>query len=280
MKRISITNVTRIFVGLAVVTVLGLAMYFIGNQIGSAQGISDDVKTGEIPAHERDGDDCSRTGTSVRLPATKLYIEHNATAEDTGIHGLFDGVDWVKLCVYDPRGRQVLEVEPQRQLRTQSLSGFFFEAAEPPNAVVPIEEFLRRFPAGPYSVRGRAKDGRRLTGAATFTHDIPAAPVVTFPLDGTVVSPNGFTVTWNHVTTTLDGDPINRTAYEVIVIKDVPDDPNGFSRPNLDIHVPPSQTSLFIPAEFLEPGTAYKLEVLVLEVSGNQTITEGFFLTQ
>src|SRR5262245_8006623 len=59
-------------------------------------------------------DDCSTTtGPSVPLETTKLIIEHNATDEDTGIHGGFDGIEWTKLCVFDPRGRQVLEVEPQ-----------------------------------------------------------------------------------------------------------------------------------------------------------------------
>lgn len=229
---------------------------------------------------EDEDEDCSRRGPAVRLPATKLFIEHNATDEDTGVHGLFDGVDWTKLCVYDPRGRLILEVEPNRQLRTQSISGIFFESAEPPNEEVSIEEIFVRFPEGQYSVRGRAKDGRRLTGTATFTHDIPAAPVIVFPQDGDEVSPDGFTVMWNHVTTTLDGKPLNRTGYQVIVTKDVPDDPNGFSRPTFDVHVPPSETSLTIPSEFLEPDTRYELEILVLEVSGNQTITNFFFETE
>ncbi|MBA3711758.1 MAG: hypothetical protein H0W76_04815, partial [Pyrinomonadaceae bacterium] len=103
---------------------------------------------------------------------------------------------------------------------------------------------------------------------------------ITFPQDGGVVSSAGFAVTWNHVTTTLDGDPLNRTGYEVIITKDVPDDPNGFSRPTFDVHVLPSETSLTVPSEFLEPGTRYEIEVLVLEVSGNQTITSLFFETQ
>ncbi len=231
-------------------------------------------------ANDGDDDDCSSRSPSIRLPTTKLYIEHNSTAEDTGVHGAFDSVDWQKLRVYDPRGRQVLEVEPKRQLRALAMSGIFFESREPPNDEVSIEEIEAMFPEGRYSVRGRALDGRRLTGAATFTHDIPAAPVITFPQEGGVVSPAGFAVTWNHVTTDLDGDPINRTGYEVIVTKDVPDDPNGFSRPTYNVHVIPSETSLTVPSEFLEPNTRYELEVLVLEVSGNQTITSLFFETQ
>jgi hypothetical protein len=225
-------------------------------------------------------DACSATGPAVRLPTTKLFIEHNATDEDTGVHGAFDGVDWTELCVFDPRGQLVLKVEPKRQLRTQSMSGIFFESAEPPNEEVPIEEIFARFPEGQYSVRGRAKDGRRLTGAARFTHDIPAAPVITFPQDGGVVSASNLTVSWDHVTTTLDGKPLNRTGYEVIITKDVADDPHGFSRPTFDVHVLPSVTSLTVPTQFLEPNTKYELEVLVLEVSGNQTISVLFFETQ
>lgn len=259
-----------LFFGLLVV----VALFLVGSLV---------LTSGAAPAEpngNRDDDDCRRTGPSVLLPTTKLFIEHNATDEDTGVHGAFDGVDWQKLCVYDPNGRQILEVEPKRQLRRQAMSGIFFESAEPPNDEVPIEVILARFPEGLYSVRGRAKDGRRLTGAATFTHDIPAAPSIIFPQDGAVVSSSGFTVMWSHVTTTLDGEPINRTGYQVIITKDVPDDPHGFSRPTFDVHVTPSQTSLSVPSEFLEPGTSYELEVLVLEVSGNQTISIVHFQTQ
>ena len=34
-----------------------------------------------------------------------------------------------------------------------------------------------------------------------------------------------------------------------------------------------------VPAEFLDADTVYELEVLALEVSGNQTISVGFFKT-
>jgi hypothetical protein len=219
-------------------------------------------------------------GPAVRLSSTKLFIEHNATDEDTGVHGLFDGLDWIKLCIFDPRGRQIFEVEPKRQLQTQSISGIFFESAEPPNDEVPIRDILRRFPEGQYAVRGRTADGRRITGAATFTHNIPAGPVITSPEDGEVVPASDLTVTWAHVEKTITGKPINRTGYQVIITKDVPDDPHGFSRPTFDVHVPPSVTSLTVSNEFLEPGTGYELEVLVLEVSGNQTISSRLFETE
>jgi hypothetical protein len=226
-------------------------------------------------------DDCSSSGgPAVKLPAAKLIIEHNATDEDTGVHGLFDGVNWTKLCVYDPDGVQILVVQPKGQLREQSISGIFFESAEPPNSEVSIDEFKSRFPEGLYAVRGRAKDGRRLTGAAQFTHTIPAAPVIAFPQDGGVVDASNLVVSWNPVTMTLDGKPLNPTGYQVIITKDVKDDPNGFSRPTFDVHVLPSVTSLTVSKEFLEPKTTYELEVLALEASGNQTISVLFFQTQ
>jgi hypothetical protein len=227
------------------------------------------------------GDACSSSGgPAVQLPATKLIIEHNATDGDTGVHGLFDGVNWIKLCVDDPHGVQILVVEPKGQLREQSISGIFFESAEPPNTEVPIAEFLSRFPEGQYSIRGRAKDGRRLTGAARLTHTIPAAPVITFPQDGGVVPASDLEVRWTPVTTTLNGNPLNPTGYQVIITKDVKDDPHGFSRPTFDVHVLPSVTALTVSKEFLEPNKTYELEVLALEASGNQTISVLFFQTQ
>lgn len=238
--------------------------------------------TAHEPRAQDDGDDgCSSTGGPAEiLPATKLFIEHNATDADTGVHGLFDGLDWVKLCIYDPQGRQIFALEPKQQLRRQSISGIFFESAEPPNAEVPIEEFLARFPEGQYAVRGRTLDGKRITGAATFTHAIPAGPVITFPQDSALVPASNLVVTWDHVTTTITGEPFNRTGYQVIITKDAPDDPHGFSRPTLDVHVLSSVTSLTVPDQFLEPNTGYELEVLVLETSGNQTISSIFFQTQ
>jgi hypothetical protein len=223
---------------------------------------SDDGLSQAAPNSE---DNCS--GPAVRLPSTKLFIEHNSTDEDTGVHGLFDGIDWRKLLIFVPRGRLILEVEPNAQLRNQSISGIFFESAEPPNEDVPIEEILRRFPEGRYQVEGCTKDGRRLKGSALFTHDIPAGPVITFPQDGGMVSASNLTITWNHVTTTLDGRPLRRTGYEVIVTKDVPDDPNGFSLP---VTFTPAVGK---PADRSDPLTKYRVELSAgTRLSGNITV--------
>lgn len=245
------------------------------------------LASGNVPAggnarNDREAGDCtsSTTGAAVQLPETKLIIEHNSTDQDTGVHGAFDGVDWSELCVFDPTGQQVLGVRPQGQLKDLSMSGIFFESREPPNDKLSITDLIAQFPEGLYPIRGTTLEGKRMKGAAKFTHDIPAAPTTLFPPDGAVVASSNLMVMWDHVTLTLTGRPLTTTGYEVIITKLVADDPNGFSRPTLDVHLPPSQTRLTVPSEFLEAGTPYELEVLALEVSGNQTITVSFFETQ
>jgi hypothetical protein len=137
-----------------------------------------------------------------------------------------------------------------------------------------------------YKARGRSFDGTVLTGQAHFTHEVPAPPNIISPeiaedpeRPGTPVQRTDLTIGWDRVRKTVDGQPVKITGYEVIVTKEAPDDPHGFSRPTYDVHVPARVNALSVPAEFLEPDTVYELEVLALEESGNQTISVGFFKT-
>jgi hypothetical protein len=220
----------------------------------------------------------------------KLYIEHNATDEDTGVHGTFDDHGWSELCVYDPSGKQVMVIKPQGQLKDLTMAQFFFESREPPNDEYSIADLLMDFPEGDYEVRGISFDGTILVGTAYFTHNIPEEPTITSPVlvedeedvEDAVVSINNMVVRWEPVTRTISGEPITITGYEVIITNENPDteDPHGFSRPIFDVHVPPTRNSLSVPVEFLESDTVYELEVLALEESGNQTISLGFFKTE
>lgn len=223
---------------------------------------------------------CPPVAGAKKIATAKLFIEHNATDQDTGVHGAFDDVGWSRLCVFDPTGRQVLGVKPEGQLGDLTLGGIFFESREPPNSEFSLADLKAAFPQGRYEVRATSFDGRGLTGFATFTHDIPAEPLITSPLEDAVVSVNNLAIEWNDVTATIDGRAITITGYEVIITKDVRDDPNGFSRPTFDVHVPPDRNRLSVPVEFLESHTTYELEVLALEKSGNQTISVRFFKTQ
>ncbi len=227
-------------------------------------------------------------GEPVTIAEAKLIIEYNATDGDLGVHGAFDDHGWSELCVYDPNGALVLAVNPQSQLRDLTMAGIFFESREPEVAEFSFADLVAQFPEGQYEVRGTNFDGTGLTGAATFSHDIPAAPTITAPAlaedaesaGEVVVSTTDLVIEWEAVTETVDGNPVVITGYEVIITQEEHDDPHGFSQPVFDVHVPPDRNRLSVPVEFLEASTVYELEVLALEESGNQTITVGFFTTE
>ena len=222
------------------------------------------------------------------LETAKLYIEHNATDADTGVHGLFGGEAWSELCIWAPDGQLILMVDPQGPLGDLTVSDLFFESREPPNDEFTMADLQAAFPEGEYRVGGTDFEGTPRVGTALFTHDVPAEPNITAPAlaedeetaGEAVVSPVGLMVTWDPVTTLTDGDSLTVTGYEVIITKVDHDDPNGFSQPVYDVHIGPDATSLSVPDEFLEAETIYELEVLALEVSGNQTISVGFFTTE
>jgi hypothetical protein len=67
------------------------------------------------------------------------------------------------------------------------------------------------------------------------------------------------------VTTTIEDEPVDVVEYQVLV-GDV-----------LDART--AGTALTVPDGLLEEGTAYNFEVLAIADNGNQTLTEGCFVT-
>src|SRR5688500_2011686 len=62
----------------------------------------------------------------------RLYIEHNATDEDTGVHGMFDQEGLAEGCIQTPDGAQIMFVNPAADLDDLGINQFFFESREPP----------------------------------------------------------------------------------------------------------------------------------------------------
>lgn len=217
---------------------------------------------------------------AIELTAAKLIVEHNATAEDTGFQGFVDGEPWKHLELIDTDGKLALTVDARGKLRDTGLTELFFETDEPPNAEVPIADMLARLPAGTYEYRAKAVDGPDERGVVELTHNIPAGAVITAPVNGaTVDASQDLTFTWEPVTESVFGGPITITHYELIVNKlDQPTHP-GFGSENYDVHFPASITSMPVPHEFLQPGTAYEFEVLAIDAAGNQTTSTGEFTT-
>ena len=216
----------------------------------------------------------------------RVYIEHNATDEDTGFHGMFDQEGLTKGCLTTPDGRELLLPTTSGPMADLGINQFFFESREPPNDEYSIEDLKADFPEGEYRLSGIDFEGRRRVATATFTHAIPKPPDITEPrlleeeqAESNVLPRSGVTVRWDPVTETIDGEPVTITGYEVIVTQVQHRDPDGLSRPEYDVHVPPDTGALPVAEGFLRPRTVYELEVLALEESGNQTISVGFFAT-
>ncbi len=217
-----------------------------------------------------------------------LFIEDNTGDEDIGVHGYFDDHGWTELCVFNPAGDVVLQVKPDAQMGDLGLSEFFFESQEPEYAEWNFSDLKANWPEGNYTVRAQSNDGEILHGVALFTHNLPTPPVITAPAlvpepedQPPIVEVGDVTVSWKPVTMTQDGQPVSLRAYQLWVNKENHEDPNGFSRPNFDVHVSPETTSFVVPAAFFDAGSLYEVEVVAIEESGNQTIGgAAFFATK
>lgn len=242
---------------------------------------------GDASAQEG-GLDCTLPeGEAQTIADAKLYIEFMSTGVDLGVHGFFDDHGWSELCVYDPSGALVLAIKPQSQLSDLGMAGVFFESREPVIEELPFEALLAQFPEGEYTIVGTNYDGTGLTGSANFSHSVAAPPVITSPalveedrIEEMVHPVGEMVVSWEPVTQTVDGAPVTIDGYEVIVTNMDDEYADSFAQPIYDVHLPPDRTSLTVPVEFFQPGTQYEIEVVAIETSGNQTINNGYFITE
>ena len=215
-------------------------------------------------------------GNIIELEEAEVFIEWNSTDTDFGIQFFWDSSGFTSMQVKNASGLPVLDIKTSKNVRKQGLTEGFFESVEPPSSVLSMEQFLERFPEGEYTFKGKHIDGGWLVGEAEFTHTLPAPPENLSPQEGDVVSHLGFTASFDPVTEDTDGNPLTPKLY-VVVIEKEDDDP---ILQTFTVILPPTQTSVDVPAQFLEPDTEYKLEVIVQEESGNRTIAEeGSFVT-
>jgi hypothetical protein len=213
----------------------------------------------------------------VLLSIKKIFFEYNSTASafgDLGVHVFLDGEDWKEIKIINPDGRTIFDVEGKGPYKELGMTELFFEGAEPDLADVPLQELLDKFPAGDYKFVGRNVDGDKISDTATLSHAIPAGPtIVSAVLNGD----GSLTITWNKVTgipnnpnVTFPNEPINVVAYQVIVS-------------DFQVTVPATGAntqSVTVSKEYvasLDSGEQL-FEVLAIDISGNQTITESSFI--
>lgn len=228
----------------------------------------------------------------------EIFFELNHTDGDLGIHALIDGDAWKMLVIKGPNERQLLNVRVKSRLRRQGLTELFFESAEPTFDELPPERFFNRFPEGDYEIEGITLDGEELESEAELTHLMPAPPVPTVngePMaevcdeddpdyDATEVT-GPVTIEWAEVTTSHPdlGSPRSSTDivihnYEVVVEVEVEVGGGEELEVVFSVILPPGETSMTIPEEFLALGEEFKYEVLVREESFNQTAVESCFV--
>jgi len=219
-----------------------------------------------------------RERNEIRFSKAKIIIEFNSTAEDVGVQVSLDGEPWKMVAAFDPNGSKILDILGQRSLNKQGLTELFFESSEPSLVDLPIEEFLARFPAGEYGFEGETIEGDEIEGEAILTHVIPKGPAIISPASTTndppVVDPNNLVIAWEPVTESITGsEAIEIGGYQVIVEQVEP-------HRVYSIDLPASRTSVRVPQEFfVQRDTLHIFEVLAIEAGGNQTITEGNFVT-
>jgi len=202
----------------------------------------------------------------IPLKIAKIYWEYNASANDLGVHVSLDAEDWRRLKIVTPSRRSIFGVQGGGAYRELGMTELFFEGAEPSLDEFPLAGLLARFPEGEYEMKGRTVDGALLESDVMFSHAIPAGPVVS----AAVGPEHSLVISWSPVTSPPPGfpnKPINIVGYQVIV---------GLFL----VTVPATTTSVTVPPEFVASlaSGVQPYEVLAIEASANQTLTEGTFV--
>jgi hypothetical protein len=205
--------------------------------------------------------------TTMPFADARLKIELNATDGDAGLQVFLDGEPWRAVSLYNPSGHKLVEITAKGPLKNYGLTELFSESSEPSFDVFPFEKFKKLFPEGVYAFRGKTIDGKNLRSTARLTHKVPDGPRIVRPRDDAEVSRDHVVVAWKPVRTPAG---IQIVGYQVVVTRE---DPLRV----LSVDLPASARRLPVPAEFLQRGTEYKAEVLAIEKSGNQTLTEVAF---
>ena len=250
------------------------------------------VPTVGLAGGDRDDDD------EIPFAEAHVFFELNNTDGDLGIHALIDGEPWKRLRIEDQKERRILDVKVRGRLRRQGLTEIFFESAEPPFDELLPKEFFARFPEGTYDIEGITLEGDELESETEITHAMPAPPEPTVNgkkaaaqcdedepgYDATEVSAkDGIVIDWPAVTSTHPNlgkkGVININNYQVVVEVEVEVDGEEFASV-LSVILPPKETSMTIPAEFIAQGEEFKYEVLAREESFNQTAIESCFVLE
>jgi len=223
----------------------------------------------------------ARAEEPIEYDEAKLFLEENRTDGDLGLHFKVDGEGWKRLRLRGPdkhgrKRRSLFNILVQGNLgHVIGLTEIFSESAEPSFDELPRDEFLSLFPEGEYCFFGKTSDGIRMKGVTTLSHTLPdGAEQVSPEEDEEVNADEDLVIVWETVDDPAPPEDVVEF-YEVVVEKDEDDELlRVFS-----VHMLPGDTTVRCPAEFLEAGKDYKVEIIVQSSSGNRTTMEVPFTT-
>ncbi len=207
------------------------------------------------------------TGVTRPFKAADLKVEINATDGDAGLQIFLDDDAWKHITIINPAGQVMIDMSATGPLKDYGLTELFSESSEPPFDEFPLADFKRLFPEGNYLFLGQLIDGTLLRSEVPLTHDFPSGPIIVAPR-ATVQSNEPVVVRWLPVVTP---PTVNIVGYQVLVVDE------GTTTRTLSVDLPATARKLTVPPEFLQSGTEYKVEVLAIETSGNQTLSERSF---
>jgi hypothetical protein len=206
----------------------------------------------------------------VAFADARLIIEVNATDGDAGLQIFADAEPWKQLAVFRPDGQQIIDFKTAGDVNNYGLTELFSESSEPPFTEFPLDQFKALFPEGVYRFAGTTIGDAPLAGTATLSHDIPNGPEILFPEDGGRVPRDQAVIRW---TAGPQPSGVEINGYQVVVTRENP-------HRVLSVDLPATVTNVTLPPQFLARNTVYSLEVLAIEASGNQTLTEISFVAR
>lgn len=224
-------------------------------------------------------------GEEIPYDVATIFFELNDTDGDLGIHALIDGDAWRMLEIESPDETRNLKIQVKGTLKQQGLTELFFESSEPTFDELSPAEFFSRFPEGEWEVSGVTIEGEELESTARVSHvmadrprnilvsGIPAAPdcdADPLPAVSEPVVIRWDPVTQYHPTIGIAG-PVEVVKYQLVVEREEP------TPLVLSVDLPPDVTEFEVPEDFIALGEEFKFEILVREVSGNQTAVESCF---
>ncbi len=197
-----------------------------------------------------------------------LRVEINATDGDAGLQLDLDHDAWKTVSLTGPDGSVLLDVTNHGVLEDYGLTELFSESSEPPFDEFPLDEFKQLFPEGEYVFEGETIEGTAIRSTFTLTHAFPEGPEIMSPEEDDVLPADGLVVEWKPVT---EPAGIDIARYQVLVINEQDE------RLEFSATVPADVTKMAVPNDFLALDGEYKVEVLAIETSGNQTLNEVVF---